>query len=60
MKESFLMYLSFDSPAQLLTDAERGLLWNAVFEYARSGQEIKFTPFGKNCVFFDARSIDAR
>lgn len=39
-KESFLMYLSFDSPAQLLTDAERGQLWTAVFEYARSGREI--------------------
>jgi hypothetical protein len=41
MKESFLMYLSFNDPAQLLTDIERGQLWSAVFEYAKSGQEIE-------------------
>ncbi|MEI8244922.1 MAG: DUF6291 domain-containing protein [Lentisphaerota bacterium] len=40
-KESFLMYLSFNDPAQLLTDIERGQLWSAVFEYAKSGQEIE-------------------
>lgn len=40
MKESFLMYLSFDEPAQLLNDEDRGKLWSAVFEYARTGQEL--------------------
>ena len=40
MKESFIMYLSFDEAAKLLNDEDRGKLWSAVFEYAKTGQEL--------------------
>jgi|GEM_PF-4645001 len=40
MKKSFIMYQAYNDAAQLLTDAERGQLWTAVFEYAATGREI--------------------